>query len=101
MTVRPGILLFSVLCLLILLAACPSGVVIEEARSFDDDREVFVINNLAQTLSVINADTLEIQNDIQLTGGSSPYSLFERDGKLYVVNSLSNTIVRFDESTLD
>ena len=72
-----------------------------KGRTFADAaREIYVLNDQAETLSVINADTLEIHRDVQWTG-SAPNHLLERDGNLYITNSLSNSISVISEDSLE
>ncbi|MBI9103901.1 MAG: hypothetical protein JEY99_15900 [Spirochaetales bacterium] len=82
-----------------ILTSCPEGTRVAAVRTFDYDREVFIINGLAETISVVNPETLVIHNDVSLTG-RSPNQLLNIDNKIYVVNSLDNGITILDESTL-
>ncbi|HUV06280.1 MAG TPA: YncE family protein [Spirochaetia bacterium] len=64
----------------------------------DLDREVFVINGLAETLSIIDPATLDIYNDVLVVGMWPNHILFH-GGKLYITNSGDNSIRIYDETT--
>ena len=66
----------------------------------DLEREIFVINGLAETISVINPETLEIHNDV-LTTGMWPNHLLYYNDRLYLVNSGDNEIEVFNETTFE
>ncbi|MBN2509783.1 MAG: YncE family protein [Spirochaetales bacterium] len=71
-----------------------------ETRNFPDARrEVFILNSLAETISVYHPDTAELYNDA-VTTGTWPNDILYHDGRLYVVNSGDNSIWVYDESTL-
>lgn len=71
----------------------PSG------RNFPDAaREIFLINGNAESISVLNADTLEMHSHVMLTG-TFPNDLVYYQDRLFVVNSGSNSISVYDEST--
>ena len=70
----------------------------------DFKREMFVINGLAETLSIINPEAVReqsgeyIYNDV-LTVGKWPNHILHYDDKLYVTSSGENNITVYDEST--
>ena len=71
------------------------------ARTFPDaPRELFILNSLAETISVYDADSGTVHNDA-VTTGSWPNDILYREGKLYVVNSGDNSVWAYDESTLE
>jgi hypothetical protein len=53
----------------------------------DLTRKMYVLNGLARTLSSVNLETGEVENDI-ITTGNVPNRLQARSGKIYVVNSV-------------
>ncbi len=71
-------------------------------RTFQDfDKELFVINTLAETVSVINGDdTNEVYSDVFTTGMWPNHCLFHR-GNIYFVNSGDNNITVYNESTFE
>ncbi len=109
----------------LVLTGCPSD---PEGKSGSRDtipdlkREIFVINGLAETLSIVNPEAVRnpdgeigadeyidngnsvslekkrIYHDALLVG-ASPTQVLHYDGKLYVINSLDNLIDVYDEST--
>jgi len=60
--------------------------------------EIYVINVLGNTISVIDLESLTVTNDVAVTG-TFPNALVYRKGKLYLVNSGSNDIRIFDVNT--
>jgi YVTN family beta-propeller protein len=56
---------------------------------------LYIVNTLAQTLSVVDTDLLTITNNV-LTTGLYPNQVVFRKGLGYVVNSGDNTIQRFN-----
>jgi len=66
----------------------------------DVQRELFIINGLAETISIINPETQELYNDV-LTTGKWPNHLYFYDGKLYVTNSGDNEIVVYNEDSFE
>ncbi len=65
----------------------------------DNKDEVFIINGLAETISIINCANLTIQNDVFETG-LWPNHLCFNNGNGYLINSGENSIQVFDETTL-
>lgn len=66
----------------------------------DGQRELFVINGLAETVSVIDPETRDVYHDV-LTTGMWPNHMIYYDGRLYVVNAGDNEIVVYDENTFE
>ncbi len=60
---------------------------------------LYVANNLGNTLSVVDTDSLAVQNNV-LTTGNVPNVVRFRAGVGYVVNSVSNTVQRFNPATM-
>ena len=84
----------------VLLAACQVQQT-PSARSFPDaPRELFILNSLAETISVYDADSGVIHNDA-VTTGSWPNDIYYRADRLYVINSGDNSIWVYDESSLE
>ena len=72
-----------------------------ERQAEDFDKEYYIINTLAETISIINGnDTDEVYPDILTTGMWPNYIHFHR-GNLYIVNSGDNAISVYDESTFE
>jgi len=71
-------------------------------RSITDfEKEYFVINTLAETVTVMNGEnTDEIYPDV-ITTGMWPNACHFHRGNLYIVNSGDNTITVYDESTFE
>jgi DNA-binding beta-propeller fold protein YncE len=61
-------------------------------------RQAFVVNNLAETLSLINLDDETVENHITILG-ETPNQVAFHDGFLYVVNSVSADIQKIDPSS--
>jgi len=70
-------------------------------RPVSDDKknEVYIVNSLAETISVIDTSALKIKNDI-LETGLWPNYISVRNNTGYIVNSGDNSIQIFDEDTL-
>ena len=67
----------------------------------DNARELFIINSLAETISIIDADAGdEIASDVLTTGMWPNHCLFHR-GRIYIVNSGDNSISVFDETSFE
>ncbi len=62
--------------------------------------EVFIINGLAETISIIDAETLKIYNDVIETGQWPNWIEFHNN-YMYVVNSGDNNITMYDEDSLN
>ncbi len=72
-----------------------------QKRDFTDKkREVFVLNNLAETVSVYHPDTRTNYNDVFTTGQAPNDLLFYRD-TLFIVCSLDNTIEVYNETSFE
>jgi len=72
-----------------------------ERREFPDlAREIFLINGLAETVSVLDPQTLNVYPDV-ITVGKWPNAILHHNGRLYVTNSGDNSIVMYDESTFE
>ena len=56
---------------------------------------LYVVNNLGETISLIDLDTDSVFNDIYTTGGS-PAEIDFANGSIYVVNSNDNTTQKID-----
>jgi len=68
-------------------------------RTFTDlARELYVINEQAETVSVIDLDTREMYSDAFLSGVWPNHIVFHRDS-IYMVNSGDNNVTVYDEST--
>lgn len=65
----------------------------------DSEDEVFIINGLAETISVINCKDLTIKNDVMETGMWPNYIMFKGNYG-YLVNSGDNNIQVFSEDSL-
>lgn len=71
----------------------------------DDDgvlevsKAVYIVNGAAETLSVFNPETSEMQNDV-LTVGKWPNDIQILNGKAYVVNTGDNNVSIIDLETL-
>jgi len=63
-------------------------------------RELFVINGLAETISIINPETREIYPDALPTGMWPNHLLYYND-RIYIVNSGDNEIEIYDESSFE
>ncbi len=61
--------------------------------------EVYIINSLAETISVIDAQSLTVHNNVAKTG-TWPNHITMQGSMLYVVNSGNNSISLYDENTL-
>ncbi len=71
------------------------------SRSFEDkSREIFILNNLAETVSVLHPDTQTLYNNVFLTGAVPNDMLFYND-QLFIVCSTDNTIQVVNESTFE
>ena len=67
-------------------------------RSFEDkSREVFIINSMAESISVYHPDTGTLYDDAFLTG-ASPNDLLYYNDMLFIVCSLDNSIQIVNES---
>lgn len=60
---------------------------------------LYVVNNLGRTLSVVDLSTNTV-TAAAATLGNSPNQVVVSNGKVYVVNSLSNTVQVFNDTTL-
>ena len=70
-------------------------------RTMEDfARELYVINTLAESVSVINADTGDVYPDVFTTGMWTNHCFFY-GGNIYLVNSGDNNIEVYDESTFE
>ncbi len=63
------------------------------------DNRAYVVNNLAETLSMIDLETGAVDNQAAILG-ETPNQAVVYDGYLYVVNSVSANILKFDKETL-
>lgn len=89
----------SVLVLFLLPLASCTDVQQPQGRDFPDaPREIYLLNGLAESISVIDPVTLEIRSHVMLTGIFPNDLVFYQD-KLFVVNSGSNSISVFSESS--
>jgi YVTN family beta-propeller protein len=66
----------------------------------DAERELYVINGLAETISVIDTESREIYDDV-LTTGMWPNHLLFFNEQLFLVNSGDNEIVVYDETSFE
>lgn len=66
----------------------------------DPERELFVINGLAETISLIEPESRAMYHDVLRTG-QWPNHLLYYEGKLYLVNSGDNNIVVYDENSFE
>jgi DNA-binding beta-propeller fold protein YncE len=82
---------------LLLLSCQPQGP--SNERGFADrDRELFVINNLAETVSVYHPESGTLHNDV-FAVGRWPNDLLFYDDRLFVVESGDNAVSVYDESS--
>ncbi|MBU1078109.1 MAG: YncE family protein [Spirochaetes bacterium] len=96
-----------ILLLFILLLTAVSGCIQPEpfepilrSGSADLKDEVYIINSLAETVSIIDCASLTIKNDVFETG-LWPNHLVFNNNQGYLVNSGDNNIQVFDEDTLN
>jgi DNA-binding beta-propeller fold protein YncE len=61
-------------------------------------RQAYVVNNLAETLSIIDLETGQVENHV-VALGETPNQVVWHDGFLYVVNSISADIMKIDPDT--
>ncbi|MFQ5648805.1 MAG: FlgD immunoglobulin-like domain containing protein [bacterium] len=68
---------------------CLLGIVLLITHSFAQDtpRKLYVLNGLAQTVSVMNLETEQIMNDV-VKVGDIPGRIYARGERIYVVNSV-------------
>lgn len=66
----------------------------------DNEREVFVVNELAETITVINPATLTAYQNVIATR-AWPKDIILYGETLYVVNSGANSISRYNEDTFE
>ncbi len=66
--------------------------------SVDLSRSLIIVNSLAETLSILD-DSSVIHNNIQLTG-AAPNSILYDDPYVYIVNSLSNSVLVLNDNDL-
>ncbi len=86
--------------ILFILTACPD-IPRESLRTFpDEEREIYILNNLAETVSVYQPGTERLYNDV-FTTGRVPNDMVYRNGRLYIVTSGDNEIEIFNESTFE
>jgi len=70
-----------------------------DGRTFTDKaREIFILNNLAETVSVYHPDSGQLYNNVFTTGRAPNDILFYNDS-LYIVCSTDNTIEVYDETS--
>jgi hypothetical protein len=95
------IFLIMFVLLLILSSGCGSSSPTEPGI-VPDGTKILVANSLGETLSrfTFNNGTYVSQNDIAPTG-QAPNQMLARNGVGYVVNSMSNSILAFDLTTLN
>ena len=87
--------------LLFVLASCYQITSINTGRTFTDyEREFYVLNGLAETVSVLEPSYLRLHDDAFLTG-SAPNHILYRNDLLYVTNSTDNSITIYNETTLE
>jgi len=94
--------LAAVLAVFVVFSSCvPAPEISLEEREFADlDREIFLVNGLAETLSVLNPATLEMYDNV-ITVGKWPNDILHHEGRLYVTNSGDNNVAVYDESTFE
>ena len=95
----PAILFFTIL---VILNTCikPAPFEPQGRKGLSDFKdEVYIINGLAETLSIINCKDLKIYNDVMETG-MWPNHLAFKNNKGYLVNSGENNIQVFNEDSL-
>ena len=61
-------------------------------------RQAYVVNNLAETLSLIDLESETVENHIVVLG-ETPNQVVYNDGYLYVVNSISANVQKIDQQT--
>ncbi len=74
----------------------------------DAAREIFVLNSLAESVTIIHPDAVAagaddeecVYNNVFLAG-RSPNHISHFGGRLWIVNSLDNTLTFYDEDTLE
>jgi len=83
---------------ILLLTSCDEGNT-PKGRDFPDAaREIYILNGLAESISLLNPSTLEMRSHVMLTG-MVPNDLVYYEDKLFVVNSGSNSLSIFNESS--
>ncbi len=96
-------LLFLSLIILLFILSCikPAPYEPQGRKGLSDSKdEVYIINGLAETISIINCKDLSINNDVMETGMWPNYLAFK--GNMgYLVNSGENNIQVFDEDSLE
>lgn len=72
-------------------------------RDFEDkQKEVFLLNFLAETVSIYDIELSKIYQDVFTTSEAPNDMYYSRElGKIYLVCSLANTIEVYDEDTLE
>lgn len=89
----------SVIVLLLALCACDkAGTQADTVSAEDIAQSLVVVNTLAETLSVVDTQG-DIHNNVQVTG-AAPNAILHDAPYLYVVNSLSNSILVLKDSNL-
>jgi len=83
----------------VLMLSCDLAETQKQTRSFEDkEREIYIINSNAETVSVFHPDTQILYSDVILTG-DAPNDIVYFDNRLFIVNSLGNTIQVLNENT--
>ncbi len=75
-----------------------AAALVTAANAREIPRTLFVLNGLGRTLSKMNLETLDIENDI-VTVGTFPNAVYARNGEVYVVNSTPPGILVYDVDT--
>ena len=96
----PGIRWVVFIFLIFLISGCDKAPVKGsiDGESVNSADRMVIVNNLGETLSVVYPDGA-VKNDIQLTG-QSPNDIVVGSPYLYIVNSLSNSVLVLSEENL-
>ena len=97
---KPGVMWVLSIFLLLLISGCDKAPVKGSAdgESASSADRMVILNNLGETLSAVYSDGA-VFNDIQLTG-QSPNDIVVESPYLYIVNSLSNSVLVLNEENL-
>ena len=91
------------LLVIIFLSSCMRDPYVAPTKRLTEDfeKEVFIINSLAETISVIDGSADgDLYDDVLITGSWPNYCLVY-DGRIYLVNSGDNNITVYDESSFE
>jgi len=96
---RASSILIGLLSFLFIYGLIGCGEEQEEIKVSEVTRAAYIINGLAETLSVFDIGTSEVKNDV-LTVGKWPADIKIQDNKAYVVNTGDNNIQIIDLESL-